>query len=136
PSLDLPCGVGAPTLAAFRTGLPPSEPDAPLTVPSRRVRSRLTTRAIALACISIWIVAALESEGQISSGGALILIAVLAVGIALRILVNQVRLSSATEEARKALQQKDDALQETDRVLGSLTRANDTLRASEERLRL
>jgi PAS domain S-box-containing protein len=136
PSLDLPFGVGALTLAAVMTILPPRDPNAPPTVPSRRGRSMLTALAIALACISIWIVAALESEGRISSGGALILIAVLAVGIALRILVNQVRLSSATEEARRALQQKDDALQETDRVLGSLTRANDTLRASEERLRL
>jgi hypothetical protein len=79
PSLDLPFGVGALTLAAVMTVLPPRDPDAPLTVPSRRGRSMLTALAIALACISIWIVAALESEGKISSGGALILIAVLAV---------------------------------------------------------
>jgi PAS domain S-box-containing protein len=136
PAIELPFGLGALTLAAVMTILPARAKDAPLTVPSRRGRSLLTALAVATACSSLWVVAAIETDGRISSRGALILIAVIAAGIALRILVNQVRSTMATEQARRALEQKEEALSETDRVLGSLTRANDTLRASEERLRL
>jgi len=64
-----------------------------------------------------------------------VLIAILAVAVALRILVNQVRGSSASREAQDALDQKEVALRETDKALARLQRANETLRESEERLR-
>ena len=50
--------------------------------------------------------------------------------------MNQVRGTHATLAARQALDQKELALRETDRALDRLQRANETLRDSEERLRL
>src|SRR5919198_46315 len=59
-----------------------------------------------------------------------------ALALAIRILVNQVRSTHATRAVRDALDQKEVALRETDKALARLQRANETLRESEERLRL
>jgi PAS domain S-box-containing protein len=63
------------------------------------------------------------------------LIGILAMGIVLRILVNQVRGAHAQRAVHDALDQKEVALRETDKALARLQNANETLRESEERLR-
>jgi len=60
-----------------------------------------------------------------------ILVALLAAGVAIRILVNQLRSTAANSRARQALQQKEAALAETDLALDRVRDAHDTLRDSD-----
>jgi PAS domain S-box-containing protein len=77
----------------------------------------------------------MEIEGRVGSVHASALIAVLAVGVVVRIMVNQVRGTHTQRAVQDALDQKEIALRETDKALARLQRANETLRESEERLR-
>ena len=57
-------------------------------------------------------------------------------GVAARILANQLRSTQAPRRARRALAEKERALAETDPALERVREANETLRESEEHLRL
>jgi PAS domain S-box-containing protein len=92
--------------------------------------------SVAAACATLGLVADLHTGHGMSSEQATAVIAVLAVGIAIRILLNQIRSGQANERARMALRQKEAALAETDTALDRVRETNETLRESEEHLRL
>ncbi|MEX2274918.1 MAG: ATP-binding protein [Actinomycetota bacterium] len=99
-------------------------------------RPLLTSIAVAAACAALASVTVAALDNRIDATQTRLLIGLLAAGIALRILVNQVRSTRARRDASRALQQKDAALAATDLALERLREANDTLRTSEEHLRL
>jgi PAS domain S-box-containing protein len=133
--IDMPFALGALALA-FLVYVLPRDTHADATAPPRYGRPVLTTIAVATACGALGLVATLEQNGQVDVRQGQALIALLALAIAIRILVNQVRSTHATRAVRVALDQKEVALRDTDKALARLQRANETLRESEERLRL
>ena len=135
PSMELPL-ILAPLLLALLVNVVPRHGERKLTTsPARHGRAMLTTLSVTTACGALALVAWAETAGHLESSQGSALIALLAVAVALRILVNQVRGTTATRDAQDALDQKEVALRETDKALARLRRANETLRESEERLR-
>jgi len=134
--IDMPFALGALALAFLVYVLPRQVHAGSVAPPTRYGRPILTTVAVATACGALGLVATLEQQRQVEVSQGQVLIALLALAIAIRILVNQVRSTHATRAVRDALDQKEVALRETDKALARLQRANETLRESEERLRL
>ena len=134
--VDLPLALGALGLAFVVTAAPRRMGDGQVAQPSRFGRAVLTTVAVATACTALGLVAAMKTTSVIGPVQASGLIYVLGVAVAVRILVNQLRSTQATRDAQDALEAKEAALRETDKALARLQRANETLRESEERLRL
>ncbi len=134
--VDLPLALGALGLAFVVTAAPRLMGEGKVARPSRYGRAVLTTVSVAMACAALGLVAAMETNAVIGPMQASGLIYVLGVAVALRILVNQLRSTQATRDAQDALEAKEAALRETDKALARLQRANETLRESEERLRL
>ncbi len=132
----LPLALGILALAALATFLPRSEHLGPVLAPTRWGRPLLTSVSVAAACAALALVADLHREQGMSSRQATAVIVVLAVGIALRILLNQIRSTQANQQARLALTQKEAALAQTDTALDRVRDTNETLRQSEEHLRL
>ncbi|MGE5459191.1 MAG: ATP-binding protein [Solirubrobacterales bacterium] len=135
PAAELPLALAPLVLALLVNVIPRHSGREQTTVPARYGRAMLTTLSVATACAALALVAWAETTERLEVGQGATLIAVLAVAVALRILVNQVRGTTATREAHDALDQKEVALAETDKALARLRRANETLRESEERLR-
>jgi PAS domain S-box-containing protein len=135
-AVDLPLALGALGLAFVVTAAPRRMGEGKVARHSRYGRAVLTTVSVATACGALGLVAAMETNSVIGPMQASGLIYVLGVAVALRILVNQLRSTQATRDAQDALEAKEAALRETDRALARLQRANETLRESEERLRL
>jgi PAS domain S-box-containing protein len=104
--------------------------------PHRWVRPVLTSAAVLAACAALALVAILGDPRGLSSLQSTVLIILLGVAIAGRILANQITSSQAHIEAESALTGKETALRETDAALDRVREANETLRASEEHLRL
>ena len=132
----LPIAVGMLTLAAIVTFYPRRVHSGPVMAPTRWGRPLLTSISVAAACATLGLVADLHTDNGMSSQQASLVIAVLAVGIAIRILLNQIRSGQANERARIALEQKEAALVETDSALDRVRETNEILRQSEEHLRL
>jgi PAS domain S-box-containing protein len=132
----LPLALGMLALAALVTFLPRRPRAAPVDAPTRWGRPLLTSVSVASACAALALVADLHREHGMSSREATAVIVVLASGIALRIMLNQVRSTKANQQARLALEEKQAALAETDTALGRVRDTNETLRQSEEHLRL
>jgi PAS domain S-box-containing protein len=135
-AIDLPLILGSLALASLALAVPRDRAEEPIERPTRYGRALLTTVAVAAACGALGLIANMEIDHQVEPLQATGLIALLGAAVAIRILVNQVRGTQATRAAHEALEQKEIALRETDRALARLQRANETLRESEERLRL
>jgi PAS domain S-box-containing protein len=99
-------------------------------------RPVLTTTAVAAALTALALVATGRDTGGVSDRQARWLIGALGVCVILRIVANQIRSTQASERVRLALEQKESALRETDAALDRVREANDTLRESEEHVRL
>jgi PAS domain S-box-containing protein len=134
-AVELPLVLGPLFLAALVNVVPRHGAREQTTPPTRYGRATLTTLSVAVACLALATVAAAETTERLETDQGAALIAILAVAVAVRILVNQVRGSNASRAAQDALDQKEVALRETDKALARLQRANETLRESEERLR-
>ncbi len=134
--IDMPFALGALALAFLVYVLPRQVHAGNVAPPTRYGRPILTTVAVTTACGALALVGTMQQTGGVELGQGQALIALLALAIAIRILVNQVRSTHATRAVRDALDQKEVALRETDKALARLQRANETLRESEERLRL
>jgi PAS domain S-box-containing protein len=132
----LPLALGMLALAALVTFLPRRVHTGPVAAPTRWGRPLLTSVSVASACAALALVADLHRRQGMSSREATAVIVVLAVGVALRILLNQIRSTQANQQARVALEQKEAALAETDTALDRVRDTNETLRQSEEHLRL
>jgi PAS domain S-box-containing protein len=135
-AVDLPLTLGPLVLAILITLIPRRAETGPSAHPARYGRPLLTTAAVAAACAALGVVANLSIHQSVPPIQATSLIALLGAAVAVRILVNQLRSIHATQETATALDQKEVALRETDKALARLQRANETLRESEERLRL
>jgi PAS domain S-box-containing protein len=134
-AIDLPIALGALFLAFVVSLVTRSDAEGAPRRPARYGRPVLTTLSVTTACAALGLVATLEIDDTLGPVQASALIGLLAVGIVLRILVNQVRGSHAQRAVQDALDEKEVALRETDKALARLQRANETLRGSEERLR-
>ena len=88
------------------------------------------------ACAALVTVATLDDARGLSAVQSAAIIGVLGVGVAARILANQIRSTQAHADARRALGDKERALAEADLALERVREANETLRQSEEHLRL
>ena len=128
--------VAGPAMAAIMA-LFPRRPD-PL--PDARtlhlVRPILTSVSVVSACAALVTVATLDGARGLSAVQSAAIIAVLGIGVAARILANQIRSTQAHADARRALDDKEHALSEADLALERVREANETLRQSEEHLRL
>jgi PAS domain S-box-containing protein len=134
-AIELPLALSAIVLALLVNTLPRHAAEEEPARPSRYGRAILTSVSVTTACAALAVVAFAETTDRLEPEQATVLIALLALAVALRILVNQVRGTNATRAAQDALDQKEIALRETDKALGRLQRMNETLRESEERLR-
>jgi PAS domain S-box-containing protein len=135
-AIDLPLAVGSLALAGLVLLLPRRRTGVPMVRPTRYGRPLLTTASVATACTALGLIANMEIHRRVGTLEATGLIGMLGAAVAIRILVNQVRGTHATLAVQEALDQKEAALHETDKALTRLQRANETLRESEERLRL
>lgn len=134
PEIEIPLAMAVLLMAVLITGVPRRADDRPRR-PARYGRALVTTLSVTTACGALVLVAAFEIDARLGALQASALIGVLAIGIVVRIVVNQVRGAHAQRAVHDALDQKEVALRETDRALARLQRANETLRESEERLR-
>ena len=131
----IPTGLGALLLAAIMTWeAAPQERHRKAT--GGLGRPILTATAVLAGSVSLATIAAMETRGNASIPEGSVLIVLLAVAIAGRIMVNQVRSRRATETVRHALSAKDTALQDADHAMTQLQTAMDSVAASEEKLRL
>jgi PAS domain S-box-containing protein len=135
PAVGIPLALSSLFLALLVTMVPRRMDEERPRRPARYGRALLTTLSVTTACGALGLVATLEIDERLGPWQASGLIGLLAVGVALRILVNQVRGTQAQRAVHEALDQKEVALRETDKALARLQRANETLRESEERLR-
>ncbi len=128
--------VAGPALAAIMAWFP-RRPDP---VPDERtlhlVRPILTSVSVVSACAALVTVATLDDARGLSAVQSAAIIGVLGIGVAARILANQIRSTQAHADARRALGDKERALSEADLALERVREANETLRQSEEHLRL
>ena len=128
--------VAGPVLAATITLLP-------LRLDARRNERRLhlarpilTSVSVVSACAALATVASLDDAHGLPARQSQAIIAVLGLGVAARILANQIRSTQAHAEARHALSDKERALTEADLALDRVRETNETFRQSEEHLRL
>ena len=134
PEIDLPIAFGSLFIAALVSVFPRRQTDRRMD-PARYGKAVLPTLSVAATSAALGLVAYAEIQQEVEVSQGSLLIGVLAAAVALRILVNQVRGTQAQRAVHDALEQKEVALRETDKALGRLQRANETLRESEERLR-
>ncbi len=123
-------------LAALFVLVRHDEGDAPPEGRARLARPILTSTAVLTACIALGVIATFDDAGKITSAQSSVIIVLLGLGVAVRILANQLASSDAHGEVREALARREAALQEADHALDRVREANETLRGSEEHLRL
>ncbi len=104
--------------------------------PSRFARPILTSVAVIAACAALLITGVLGEGRGLTVLQTGLFIGVLAIAVAVRIIANQITVTQASESVRRALGQKEVALADTDAALDRVREANETLKSSEEHLRL
>jgi PAS domain S-box-containing protein len=104
--------------------------------PSRFARPILTSVAVIAACAALLITGVLGDDRGLTGLQTGVFIGVLAMAVAVRIIANQITVTQASESVRRALGQKESALADTDAALDRVREANETLKHSEEHLRL
>ena len=104
--------------------------------PSRYARPILTSLAVIAACAALLITGVLGDDRGLTALQTGAFIGVLAIAVAVRIIANQITVTQASESVRRALGQKEAALADTDAALDRVREANETLKSSEEHLRL
>jgi signal transduction histidine kinase len=136
PEIQLPYILGSFALATAVVLLPRRTSGGPTMRMRRFARPALTSVSVAAACGALATVAILGDDQGIAATQSTALIALLGVGVAARILANQIGTTQANQRTREALADKEAALLETDLVLEREREATETLRQSEEHLRL
>ena len=104
--------------------------------PSRFARPILTSVAVIAACAALLITGVLGTGRGLTLLQTGVFIGVLAIAVAVRIIANQITVTQASESVRRALDQKETALADMDAALERVRQANETLKSSEEHLRL
>jgi PAS domain S-box-containing protein len=111
-------------------------PAAELPHPSRSARPILTSVAVIAACAALLVTGVVGEDRGLTGLQTGLFIGVLAIVVAVRIIANQITVTQATDSVRRALEQKETALADTDAALDRERQAADTLKRSEEHLRL
>ncbi len=135
PAVAVPLGAGALGLGLLLSVLPAGGSRFPARVRDTWGRPLLTATAVVTASVALALVATRQLEGRLGLDVGRAVIALLAAGIAVRILVDQVRSAEAAEQAHRALEQKAEALAEAERAMRELSDAHESVRRSEEHLR-
>ncbi len=133
PAIELPIALSPLALAATYLVIRPAK-DLPR--PSRFARPILTSVAVIAACAALLITGVLGDRRGLTGLQTSMFIGVLALAVAVRIIANQITITQASESVRKALHQKEEALADMDAALDRVREANETLKVSEEHLRL
>jgi len=135
PLVAVPLAAGALLLGLLLAVLPAGSSRSPVRVRDTWGRPLLTAAAVVAASVALALVATRQLEGRLGPEVGRAVIALLAAGVAVRILVNQVRSAEAAEQAHRALEQKAEALAEAERAMRELSEAHESVRRSEEHLR-
>jgi PAS domain S-box-containing protein len=101
-----------------------------------RVRPVLTSVAVIAAFGALAAVAVMAQTRETDPIQVGVIVALLGVGIAGRIVAQQVRSMQAQQEVREALAERESALGDADAALEQVRQANETLQRSEEHLRM
>ncbi|HEX5938267.1 MAG TPA: PAS domain-containing sensor histidine kinase [Actinomycetota bacterium] len=128
-------GIALSPLAVVATYLV-IRPAAELPHPSRSARPILTSAAVIAACAALLVTGVVGEDRGLTGLQTGLFIGVLAIVVAVRIIANQITVTQATDSVRRALEQKETALADTDAALDREREAADTLKRSEEHLRL
>jgi PAS domain S-box-containing protein/MYXO-CTERM domain-containing protein len=128
--------VAGPMMAAIMAWYPRRADSLPDARTLHLVRPILTSVSVVSACAALVTVATVDDARGLSAVQSAAIIGVLGIGVAARILANQIRSTQAHADARRALGDKEQALVEADHALERVREANETLRQSEEHLRL
>jgi PAS domain S-box-containing protein len=132
-AIELPIALSPlAVVATYLVILPASR----LPRPSRFARPILTSVAVIATCAALLITGVLGTERGLIPLQTGAFIGVLAMAVAVRIIANQITVTQATESVRRALEQKEAALADTDAALDRVREANETLKRSEQHLRL
>jgi PAS domain S-box-containing protein len=132
-AIELPIALSPLALAATYLVIRPAKE---LPRPSRFARPILTSIAVIAACAALLVTGVLGRDVGLTGLQTGIFIGVLSLAVAVRIIANQITVTQASESVRKALGQKEIALAEMDAALDQVREANETLKRSEEHLRL
>lgn len=135
PAIVLPLFLCPLALAATVVLFPPPGDLEPQRL-ARWARPLLTSIAVLAACGALGAVALFDEQRALGGAQSAAIVALLIVGIAGRIVANQMSSTRAQQEVRAALAQKEAALREADDALEQVRAANETLRRSQEHLRL
>jgi PAS domain S-box-containing protein len=130
PFLLAPLGF-AITMTTVAHGASASAPVLP-----RLARPVLTSAAVLTACAALLVVTILDDAREISAVESTSIVLLLGGAIAARMISNQMEMAASQREIQEALQRRETALEAADRALGRVRDANETLRGSEEHLRL
>ena len=133
PAIELPIALSPLAVVATYLVIRPAK-DLPR--PSRYARPILTSVAVIAACAALLITGVLGEKRGLTGLQTGLFIGVLALAVAVRIIANQITVTQASESVRRALGQKEAALADTDAALDRVREANETLKGSEEHLRL
>jgi PAS domain S-box-containing protein len=133
PAIELPIALSPLAVVATYLVIRPAKE---LPRPSRFARPILTSVAVIAACAALLITGVLGHDRGLTGLQTGLLIGVLALAVAIRIIANQITVTQASESVRRALGQKESALADTDAALDRVREANETLKRSEEHLRL
>jgi signal transduction histidine kinase len=136
PEVVIPLMVTGPLLAAAAAFFPRASAAAPTVRHVRLARPILTSTSVAAACAAFITISTLNDARRIAGLQSTAIVAVLGIGVAARILANQLRSTQSQRKAHEALAERERALQEVAAALEQVREANETLRDSEERLRL
>ena len=123
-------------LAGIYRSLPHAAGRLPSDGSTRIARPLLTSVTVIAACAALSVVAVLDDARGIAGAHATVLLLLLGVGIAARILTNQLASAEAFTHTQDALARQEAALTATDAALDRVQEANESLRRSEEHLRL
>ena len=133
PLIELPIALAPLAVVATYLVIRPAEE---LPRPSRFARPILTCIAVIAACGSLLITGVLGEDRGLTPVQTSLFIGALVIAVAVRIIANQITVTQASESVRRALGQKEAALADTDAALDRVREANETLKRSEEHLRL
>ena len=128
-------GIALAPLAVVATYLV-TRPATQLPRPSRSARPILTSVAVIAASAALLVTGVFGDTQGLTALQTGLFIGVLAIVVAVRIIANQITVTQATESVRRALEQKESALATTDAALDRERDAAETLKRSEEHLRL
>lgn len=132
-ALELPIALSPLAVVATYLVIKPTQK---LPRPSRFARPILTSVAVIATCAALLITGVLGDDKGLTGLQTGLFIGVLAIAVAVRIIANQITVTQASESVRRALSQKEAALADTDAALDRVREANETLKSSEEHLRL